>query len=87
MKYELLKEPLISEITQWIMELMRPKGQLSFFIGVMIEQIIVPISPPIIVMGVEAIPFLPGLSVPNALLSRFFGSSFFPGLLPQLWAP
>jgi len=59
---------LISEITQWIMELMRTHGQLSVFIGVMIEQIIVPIPSPLIVMGAGAILILPELSIPNAFL-------------------
>ncbi len=59
---------MISEITQWIMELMRTHGQLSVFIGVMIEQIIVPIPSPLIVMGAGAILILPELSIPNAFL-------------------
>jgi membrane protein DedA with SNARE-associated domain len=59
---------LVSEITQWIMELMRAYGQLSVFIGVMIEQIIVPIPSPLIIMGAGAILISPGLSVPNAFL-------------------
>ena len=59
---------MISEITQWVMELMRSYGQLAVFIGVMIEQIIVPIPSPLIVMGAGAILILPGLSIPNAFL-------------------
>jgi len=59
---------LISEITQWIMELMRTHGQLSVFIGVMIEQIIIPIPSPMIIMGAGAILVSPGLSIPNAIL-------------------
>ena len=59
---------MISEITQWIMELMRSHGQLSVFVGVMIEQIIVPIPSPMIVMGAGAILIPPGLSIPNAFL-------------------
>jgi membrane protein DedA with SNARE-associated domain len=59
---------LISEITQWIMELMRAHGQLSVFIGVMIEQIIVPIPSPLIIMGAGAILIPPELSVPKAFL-------------------
>ncbi len=59
---------MISEITQWIMELMRTHGQLSVFIGVMIEQIIVPVPSPLIIMGAGAILILPGLSIPNAFL-------------------
>lgn len=48
------------------MELMRANGQLSVFIGVMIEQIIVPIPSPLIIMGAGAILISPGLSIPNA---------------------
>ena len=51
---------MISEMTQWIMELMRTHGQVSVFIGVMIEQIIVPIPSPMIVMGAGAILIRPG---------------------------
>ena len=59
---------MISEITQWVMELMRSYGQLAVFIGVMIEQIIIPIPSPLIIMGAGAILILPGLSIPNAFL-------------------
>jgi hypothetical protein len=59
---------LIADITQWIMELMRTHGQLSVFIGVIIEQIIVPIPFLLIVMGAGAILISPGLSIPNAFL-------------------
>jgi membrane protein DedA with SNARE-associated domain len=62
------KGKVISEITQWIMELMRAHGQLSVFIGVMIEQIIVPIPSPIIVMGAGAILIQAGLPIPNAVI-------------------
>jgi membrane protein DedA with SNARE-associated domain len=68
MKINAWRYPLISEITKWIMEMMRTHGQLSVFIGVMIEQIIVPIPSPLIVMGAGAILILPGLSIPNAFL-------------------
>jgi membrane protein DedA with SNARE-associated domain len=50
------------------MESMRAHGQLAVFIGVMIEQIIVPIPSPLIVMGAGAILILPDLSIPNAFL-------------------
>jgi len=50
------------------MELMRTHGQLSVFIGVIIEQIIVPIPSPMIVMGAGAILVSPELSIPNAFL-------------------
>jgi len=59
---------MISDITQWVMELMRTHGQLSVFIGVIIEQIIVPIPSPLIVMGAGAILISPDLSVPSAFL-------------------
>ena len=50
------------------MELMRTHGQLAVFIGVMMEQIIVPIPSPLIIMGAGAILILPGLSIPDAFL-------------------
>ena len=50
------------------MELMRANGQLSVFIGVMVEQILVPIPSPVIVMGAGAILISSDLSVPNAFL-------------------
>ena len=59
---------MISEITQWIMELMRAHGQLSVFVGVMIEQIIVPIPSPMIIMGAGAILIPPELSIPRAFV-------------------
>ncbi len=59
---------MISEMTQWIMELMKAHGQLSVFIGVMIEQIIVPIPSPLIIMGAGAILISPDLSIPRAFL-------------------
>ena len=59
---------MISEITQWILELMRAHGQLSVFIGVMIEQVIVPIPSPMIIMGAGAILISPELSILNAFL-------------------
>jgi len=59
---------LISEITQWILELMRAHGQLSVFVGVMIEQVIVPIPSPMIIMGAGAILISPELSILNAFL-------------------
>jgi len=50
------------------MALMRAHGQLAVFIGVMIEQIIVPIPSPLIIMGAGAILILPALPVPEAFL-------------------
>jgi membrane protein DedA with SNARE-associated domain len=55
-------------MTQWIMESMRSYGQLSVFIGVIIEQIIVPIPSPLIIMGAGAILIPPGMSIPHAFL-------------------
>jgi membrane protein DedA with SNARE-associated domain len=68
----LLEGQLILEITKWIMDLMRTHGQLSVFIGVIIEQIIVPIPSPLIIMGAGAVLILPGLTIPNALLQIFW---------------
>ena len=59
---------MISDIMQWIMELMRTHGQLSVFLGVIIEQIIVPIPSPMIIMGAGAILIPPELSIPSAFL-------------------
>ena len=59
---------MVGEITQWIMESMRDHGQFAVFIGVMIEQIIVPIPSPLIVMGAGALLVMPTLSIPTALL-------------------
>ena len=50
------------------MNLMRAHGQLSVFVGVMIEQIIVPIPSPLIIMGAGAILVPSGLSIPQAFL-------------------
>jgi len=47
---------------------MRAHGQLSVFIGVIIEQIIVPIPSPLIVMGAGAILISSELSIPGAVL-------------------
>ena len=69
---------MISEITSWIIELMRANGQLSVFIGTMIEQIIVPIPSPLIIMGAGAILISPELSIPNAFL-RIFWTIVLPG--------
>jgi len=59
---------LISDITQWILEMMRAHGQISVFIGVMIEQVIVPIPSPVIIMGAGAILISPELSILHAFL-------------------
>lgn len=59
---------MISGITQWILELMRAHGQLSVFIGVMIEQVIVPIPSPMIIMGAGAILISPELSILDGFL-------------------
>ena len=50
------------------MELMRAHGQLSVFIGVVIEQLIVPIPSPLIIMGAGAVLIPPEISVPKAFL-------------------
>lgn len=47
---------------------MRAHGQISVFIGVMIEQVIVPIPSPMIIMGAGAILISSELSILNAVL-------------------
>ncbi len=47
---------------------MKAHGQLSVFVGVMIEQIIVPIPSPLIIMGAGAILIPAEISIPNAFL-------------------
>ena len=47
---------------------MRANGQVSVFIGVMVEQIIVPIPSPLIIMGAGAILVSPGFSVDKAFI-------------------
>ncbi len=71
---------MVSEITKWIMELMRTHGQISVFIGVIIEQIIVPIPSPFIIMGAGAILILPTLSIPDALI-QILWIIVFPGTI------
>ncbi|MCJ7786353.1 MAG: hypothetical protein MUP41_20675, partial [Desulfobacterales bacterium] len=51
-----------------IVESMRTYGQFSVFIGVIIEQIIVPIPSPLIIMGAGAVLIPPGISISNAFL-------------------
>ncbi len=46
---------MIHAITEWILALLRTHGAWSVFLGVLIEQIIVPIPSPAIVMGAGAI--------------------------------
>jgi len=71
---------VVSEITHWILESMRAHGQVAVFIGVMIEQIIVPIPSPVIIMGAGAILIGPELSIPNAFL-QILWIIVFPGTI------
>lgn len=73
---------MVSEITKWIMELMRAHGQLSVFVGVMIEQIIVPIPSPLIIIGAGAILISPELSIFSAL-SQILWIIILPGSLGE----
>jgi len=45
----------MAEILQWILESIRAHGGWSVFVGVMIEQIIIPLPSPVIIMGAGAI--------------------------------
>ena len=60
---------MISEITNWIIELMRANGQIAVFMGVLIEQIIVPIPSPLIIMGAGAILVSPCLPFDKAFVN------------------
>lgn len=73
---------MVSEITKWIMELMRSHGQLSVFVGVMIEQIIFPIPSPLIILGAGAILIAPTLSITDAL-SQILWIIILPGSLGE----
>ncbi|MBL8024515.1 MAG: VTT domain-containing protein [Elusimicrobia bacterium] len=42
---------MIGHVTQWILEALRTNGGWSVFVGVLIEQVIVPIPSPAIIMG------------------------------------
>lgn len=42
---------MIGHITQWILEALRAQGGWSVFVGVLIEQVIIPIPSPAIIMG------------------------------------
>jgi len=42
---------MIADITQWILEAIRANGAWSVFLGVLVEQVIVPIPSPAIIMG------------------------------------
>jgi membrane protein DedA with SNARE-associated domain len=55
-------------MSQWIVESMRTYGHFSVFVGVILEQIIIPIPSPLIIMGAGAILILPGISIPDAFL-------------------
>lgn len=57
---------MISEITSWIMEMMRAHGPLTVFVGVIIESIIVPIPSPLIIMGAGAILIDPATTAAQA---------------------
>jgi membrane protein DedA with SNARE-associated domain len=47
---------------------MKTYGQFSVFIGVILEQIIIPIPSPLIIMGAGAVLIPPGIPIPNAFL-------------------
>lgn len=59
---------MIEQLTHWILDSIRAHGAWSVFVGVLIEQIIVPIPSPLIIMGAGAILVDPGLGAGAALL-------------------
>ena len=58
---------MIEQITQWILETLRYYGGWSVFMGVLIEQIIIPIPSPAIIMGAGLILVPAGLPLGAAL--------------------
>ena len=78
---------MLSEITTWIMELMKTHGPLTVVIGVLIESVIVPIPSPLIIMGAGVILIEPGLTLVQAFLPislKIVLPGAFPGILSGL---
>ena len=63
---------MISEVTSWILEIIRSHGMLGVVIGVLIEAIIAPIPSPIVLMTAGFVLIEPGLALNTALLKILF---------------
>ena len=71
---------MIGHITEWILEALRTNGGWSVFWGVLIEQVIVPIPSPAIIMGAGFI-LIPAESTWSAALIKSSLEIVFPGVL------
>ncbi|MBI4396190.1 MAG: VTT domain-containing protein [Elusimicrobia bacterium] len=74
---------MITELTGWILETLRIYGAWSVFTGVMIEQVIVPIPSPVIIMGAGMILIPPGETW-AAALAAISGKIVVPGTIASL---
>lgn len=60
------------EIAVWLFELIRAYGPISVFIGVVLEEVIVPIPSPLVLMGAGALLIPAGIPLSSALPMIFF---------------
>lgn len=71
---------MIGEITAWILDALRAHGAWSVFVGVLIEQVIVPIPSPAIIMGAGFI-LIPETATWAAALARATVQIVLPGVV------
>lgn len=69
---------MTGELTQWILALLRTHGAWSVFLGVMIEQVIIPIPSPVIIMGAGLI-LIPAQEAWLPALLKITGQIVLPG--------
>ncbi len=60
------------EIAVWLFELIKSYGAISVFLGVVLEEVIVPIPSPLVIMGAGVLLIPPGISISSALSMIFF---------------
>ena len=60
------------EIAVWLFELIKAYGPISVFIGVVLEEVIVPIPSPLVIMGAGALLIPAGIPLSSALPMIFF---------------
>ncbi|MBS3164781.1 VTT domain-containing protein [Candidatus Woesearchaeota archaeon] len=63
---------MLAELTEWILALIRSHGVLGVVFGVMLEEIIVPIPSPVVIMAAGAILVEPGITFQAALPTLLF---------------
>lgn len=63
---------MLSDLTNWILEIVRSHGMLGVIIGVLIEAIIVPIPSPLVMMTAGFALIEPGLALSSALVKILF---------------